>query len=154
MAQRVKNHFKLAPEATKAMMALEASFKSSGLEPKLQELVRMRASQVNGCAFCIAQHATDALKLGEDAMRLHLLNGWRESTLYSERERAALAWTEALTRVSETHAPDEVYAQVKAQFSDAEQVALTYLIGSINVWNRLQIGFRVPPAGEAAAKAA
>ena len=85
-------------------------------------------------------------------MRLHLLNGWRESTLYSER--AALAWTEALTRVSETHAPDEAYTQVKAQFSDAEQVALTYLIGSINVWNRLQIGFRVPPAGEVAAKAA
>ena len=129
MTQRVKNHFKLAPEATKAMMALEASFKSSGLEPKLQELVRMRASQVNGCSFCIAQHPTDALKLGEDEMRLHLLNGWR-------------------------HAPDDAYAQMKALFSDAEQVALTYLIGSINLWNRLQIGFRVPPAGEVTSQAA
>lgn len=87
-------------------------------------------------------------------MRLYLLNGWHESRLYSQRERAALAWTEALTRVSETHAPDDVYADVKAHFSDAEQVALTYLIGSINVWNRLQIGFRVAPIGEVAALAA
>ncbi|MEO8938581.1 MAG: carboxymuconolactone decarboxylase family protein [Burkholderiaceae bacterium] len=119
MTQRVKNHFKRTPEATRAMMALEGSFKSSGLEPKLQDLVRMRAPQINGCAFCIGQHATDALALDEDAMRLHLLDGWHESALYSERERAALAWTQALTRVSETHAPDDVYTQVKAQFSDA-----------------------------------
>ncbi len=91
MTQRSNNHFKLAPEVTRAMMALEGSFKSSGLEPKLQELVRMRASQINGCAFCIGQHATDALALGEDAMRLYLLDGWHESRLYSERERAALA---------------------------------------------------------------
>ncbi|WP_276600047.1 MULTISPECIES: carboxymuconolactone decarboxylase family protein [unclassified Nannocystis] len=136
------NPFKLAPEGTKAMMALEASFKASGLEHSLMELVRMRASQINGCAFCIHMHATDARKAGETEMRLYMLNAWRESSLYTPRERAALAWTEALTRVADTGAPDSDYELVKAQFSEAEQVHLTLLIGSINAWNRLQVGFR------------
>lgn len=154
MTSRIDNPFELAPESTRAMMALEKSFQSSGLEPLLMGLVRLRASQVNGCAFCIDLHVGESLKAGEDPMRLHMLPGWRESGLYSQRERAALAWTESLTRVAETHAPDDVYAELMAHFTEAEQVALTYLIGSINTWNRLQIGFRVAPGSEKRTRAA
>ncbi|MCY1056818.1 carboxymuconolactone decarboxylase family protein [Nannocystis sp. SCPEA4] len=139
---RLQNPFKHAPEGIKAMMALEASFKSSGLEHSVIELVKLRASQINGCAFCIHMHATDARKAGETEMRLYMLNAWRESSLYTPRERAALAWTESLTRLAETGAPDADYELVKAQFSEAEQVQLTLLIGAINVWNRLQVGLR------------
>jgi AhpD family alkylhydroperoxidase len=134
----------LAPESVKAMQALEASFEASTLEPVLQNFVRLRASQMNGCAFCIHMHSTHLREAGETEMRLYMLPAWRESTLYSDRERAALGWTEALTRLSETHAPDADYEPVKANFTDEEQVALTFLIGSINVWNRLQVGFRAP----------
>src|SRR6201991_179484 len=109
--------FKLAPDAYKAMTALETAIVKSGLEHSLIELVKMRASQINGCAFCIHMHSTDARKAGETEMRLYMLNAWRESSLYSERERAALAWTEALTRLAETGAPDADYALVKAVFS-------------------------------------
>lgn len=144
MSARVTAPFKLAPEAIKAMMALEASFKSSGLEPTLLELMRLRASQINGCAYCIHMHASDLRGKGESEMRLYMLDAWRESSLYSPRERAALAWTEALTKLSLTGAPDADYDLLKAQFSEAEQVQLTLVIGSINVWNRLQVGFRVP----------
>ncbi|MDC0721218.1 carboxymuconolactone decarboxylase family protein [Nannocystis bainbridge] len=147
------NPFKLAPESTKALMALEASFKASGLEHSLMELVRMRASQINGCAYCIHLHATDARKSGETEMRLYMLNAWRESSLYTPRERAALAWTEALTRVADTGAPDSDYELVKAQFNEAEQVHLTLLIGSINTWNRLQVGFRAAHPAEPASAA-
>ncbi|MDC0673749.1 carboxymuconolactone decarboxylase family protein [Nannocystis radixulma] len=139
---RLQNPFKHAPEGIKAMMALEASFKSSGLEHSVIELVKLRASQINGCAFCIHMHATDARKAGETEMRIYMLNAWRESSLYTPRERAALAWTESLTRLAETGAPDADYELVKAQFSEAEQVQLTLLIGAINVWNRLQVGLR------------
>ncbi|MFC3676875.1 carboxymuconolactone decarboxylase family protein [Ferrovibrio xuzhouensis] len=142
MTPRLTNPHKLAPEAIKAMMALEASFASSGLEPALMELVKLRASQINGCAFCIHMHTTDARKTGESEMRLYMLNAWRESSLYSDRERAALTWTEALTLLPQTGAPDADYDLVKNQFSEAEQVQLTMLIGAINVWNRLQVGFR------------
>ncbi|MCW0232648.1 MAG: carboxymuconolactone decarboxylase family protein [Ferrovibrio sp.] len=142
MQPRLTNPHKLAPEGIKAMMALEASFNQSGLEESLRHLVKLRASQINGCAFCIHMHTTDARKHGDSEMRLYMLNAWRESSLYSERERAALAWTEALTLVAQTGAPDADYALVKAQFSDAEQVQLTLLIGAINTWNRLQVGFR------------
>lgn len=142
MPPRLTNPHKLAPEAYKAMMALEASFATGSLEHALKELVKLRASQINGCAFCIHMHTTDARKHGETEMRLYMLNAWRESSLYTDRERAALAWTEALTLVAQTGAPDADYAQVKAQFSEAEQVQLTMLIGAINVWNRLQVGFR------------
>ena len=106
------------------------------------ELVQIRASQVNGCAFCIHMHTTDARKAGETEERIYLLDAWRESPLYTERERAALAWTEALTRVSETHAPDDDYRALQAHFSEQEQVALTLLVVAINGWNRIQIGFR------------
>ncbi|HEX6956466.1 MAG TPA: carboxymuconolactone decarboxylase family protein [Ferrovibrio sp.] len=142
MSPRVKDHIKLAPEQVKAMLALEASFEKSSLEPGLRDLVKLRASQINGCAFCIHMHTSDARKQGESEMRLYMLNAWRESPLYSKRERAALAWTEALTRLAETGAPDADYDLVKAEFSEAEQVQLTMLIGAINVWNRLQVGFR------------
>ncbi|HQS07477.1 MAG: alkylhydroperoxidase [Rhizobiales bacterium 24-66-13] len=154
MTTRLKTPFKSAPEGIKALMALEASFKASGLEPNLMELVKLRASQINGCAFCIHMHATDARAQGESEMRLYMLNAWRESSLYSDRERAALAWTEALTLLAQTSAPDADYAQIKAVFSEAEQVQLSLLIGAINLWNRLQVGFRaahpVEPARDAA----
>jgi AhpD family alkylhydroperoxidase len=152
MTPRLNTPHKFAPEGIKAMMALEASFAHSGLEEGLRHLVKLRASQINGCAFCIHMHATDARKHGETEMRLYMLNAWRESPLYSDRERAALAWTEALTLVAQTGAPDADYAQVKAQFTEAEQVQLTLLIGAINTWNRLQVGFRAAhPVDKAAA---
>jgi AhpD family alkylhydroperoxidase len=105
-------------------------------------MAKIRASQINGCTVCLHMHSASARKLGETEERLYLLDAWRESPLYSERERAALAWAEALTRVSETHAPDDVYRALQAQFTEAEQVTLTSLIVTINGWNRIQVGFR------------
>jgi AhpD family alkylhydroperoxidase len=149
------NILQTAPEGTKAMLALEASIERSGLEHSLLELVRLRASQINGCAFCIHMHVTDALKHGTSDMRLHLLDAWRESPLFTDRERAALTWTESLTRIAETHAPDADYALLQSQFNETEIAYLTLLIGSINVWNRVQIGLRaVHPVEEPAAAAA
>ena len=146
---------KVPPEAMKAMMGLEAYVRSGRLEPRLIELVKTRASQINGCAYCLDMHTRDARALGETEQRLHLLPAWRESPLYTDRERAALAWTEALTLVSETHAPDDVYELARSQFSEAELVDLTMLIVAINGWNRLAIGFRaVHPVREAAEKPA
>lgn len=154
MTQRIPAPYAFAPEAIKAMYALEHSFQFSGLDPVLMELVRLRASQINGCAFCIHMHTTDLRKQGEPEMRLYMLDAWHESTLYSARERAALGWTEALTRLSETHAPDTDYAALKAQFTEAEQVQLTLLIGAINAWNRLSVGLRVAHPVDAARAAA
>ena len=142
MTPRLQNPYKSVPEGLKAMMAVEASIKASGLESSLLELVKMRASQINGCAFCIHMHATDARAHGESEMRLYMLNAWRESPLYNDRERAALAWTEALTLVAETGAPDADYAMLKDAFTESEQVNLTLQIGAINLWNRLQVGLR------------
>lgn len=142
MTPRISNTFGLVPEGIKAMMALEQSFATGGLEPALLELVRLRVSQINRCAFCIHMHATALRKRGEDEMRLHLLPAWRESSLYSSRERAALAWAESLTLLAETGAPDSDYEQLRTEFSEGEQVQLTLLIGAINTWNRLQVGFR------------
>ena len=142
MTPRLTNHFRHAPDGIKALLALEASIAASGLEHAIIELVKMRASQINGCAYCLHMHATDARRAGETEMRLYLLNAWRESTLYTPRERAALAWTEALTRVADTGAPDADYALIDAEFSDAEKVQLTLLVGAINLWNRVQVGFR------------
>jgi AhpD family alkylhydroperoxidase len=136
------NYYQAAPETIKALVAVEDQIKASGLELSLIELVKTRASQINGCAFCIYMHTTDARKNGETEQRLYLLDAWRESPLYTERERAALAWTEALTLISQTHAPDDVYEAMRAQFSEAEAVNLTVLIGAINAWNRVAIGFR------------
>ena len=136
------NFYQAAPDTIKALTALEAQIQASGLEKSLIELVKTRASQINGCAFCINMHTADARKQGETEQRLYLLNAWRESPLYTERERAALAWTEAVTLIAETHAPDDLYEDVRAQFSEAETVNLTMLIGAINAWNRIAISFR------------
>ncbi len=136
------NYYQAAPDTIKALVAVENQISASGLEQSLIELVKTRASQINGCAFCIAMHTEDARKHGETEQRLYLLNAWRESPLYTDRERAALAWTEALTLISETHAPDADYEAVRAQFSETETVNLTMLIGTINAWNRIAIGFR------------
>ncbi|WP_027171756.1 carboxymuconolactone decarboxylase family protein [Methylobacterium sp. 10] len=154
MTPRVKNPFKLAPEAVKAIMTLETTLNASGLEHSLLELVKLRASQINGCAFCIHMHVTDLRSHGETEMRLYMLSAWRESSLYTDRERAALAWTEALTRISETGAPDADYELFKSQFTEVEQVNLTFAIGTINVWNRLQVGFRASHPVEAPRAAA
>lgn len=129
------------------LLALAESLKASGLEHSLVELVKIRASQINGCAYCLYMHTRQARVAGESEERLYLLDAWRESPLYSDRERAALAWTEALTLVSQTHAPDEVYRELDAHFSDEEKVKLTMQIVTINAWNRIAIGFRsVHPA--------
>jgi AhpD family alkylhydroperoxidase len=149
------NYFQAAPDTMKAMMALENQIQSSGLEQSLMELVKTRASQINGCAFCLNMHTRDARKRGETEQRLYLLNAWREAPCYTDRERAALAWTDAVTLISETHAPDDVYDEVRAHFSEAETFNLTMLIGSINTWNRLSIAFRaIPPVKVSAAATA
>jgi AhpD family alkylhydroperoxidase len=140
------NPFQTAPDTIKALTALEAQVQASGLEQSLIELVKTRASQINGCAFCINMHTQDARKHGETEQRLYLLNAWRESPVYTDRERTTLAWTEAVTLISATHAPDDVYEEVRAQFSEAETVNLTMLIATINAWNQIAISFRsVPP---------
>jgi AhpD family alkylhydroperoxidase len=134
--------YQAAPDTMKALEALEAHVRSSGLEQSLIELVKTRASQINGCAFCINMHTQDARKQGETEQRLYLLNAWHETPLYTDRERAALAWTEALTLIADTHAPDDLYEDVRVHFSESETVNLTMLIGAINAWNRLAIAFR------------
>src|SRR5689334_5018633 len=136
------NAYALAPKAIQKMAELEEILKTSGLEHSLIELVKMRASQINGCAYCLHMHSKDARAAGETEARLYLLNAWHESRLYTPRERAALQWTEALTLVAETHAPDDAYEAVKDHFTPKELVDLTMLIGTINAWNRLAIGFR------------
>jgi AhpD family alkylhydroperoxidase len=145
MTARIANPFKHAAAQMTPLVALEKSFEATSLEPLLRHLVKLRASQINGCAFCINMHVGEALADGEDAMRLHLLAGWHEAEIYSPRERAALTWTEALTRLAETRAPDEDYAMIAQAFTEQEQVQLTLLIGAINLWNRLQVGFRAAP---------
>ena len=135
------------PDATRAMSALEQVVEQSTLEQKLRELVKLRASQLNGCAYCVDMHTKDAEAIGETEQRLHLVAVWREAPVYTERERAALAWTEALTLLPETGAPDDAYAEVEHNFSPTERVALTLAIIAINGWNRLSVGFRTPVGG-------
>lgn len=135
-----------SPEALKAMLALDAAVSKLPLEKPLIELVKLRASQLNGCAFCVDLHSSDARKRGETERRLYAVAVWRESPFFTPRERAALAWTEALTRLAETHAPDEDYAQLAEQFSERERVDLTLAISTINSWNRLAVGFRKIPS--------
>ncbi len=148
------NFYSAAPETIKALVAVEDAVKASGLEPSLIELVKIRASQINGCAFCINMHTQDARKQGETEQRIYLLDAWREAPAYSDRERAALAWTEAVTLVSQTHVPDDVYNEMRAQFSETEAVNLTMLVGAINAWNRIAISFRAIPPVKARAAAA
>jgi AhpD family alkylhydroperoxidase len=136
------NAFQAAPDLMKAVLALSEASKASSIETGIKELVKIRASQINGCAFCLEMHTREARALGESEERLHLIAGWRESPLYNARERAALAWTEALTLIADTHAPDDVYDAARQQFSDQELTELTVAIGLINLWNRIQVSFR------------
>lgn len=144
MSPRMTDHFKLAEAGFKPLIEFETQLKNSPLDSKLLHLVKLRASQINGCAFCIHLHTSEALKDGEDPARLYILAGWRDSTLYSARERAALAWTEALTRVEKTGAPDEDWTVLEEAFNPSEIAWLSLAIGAINLWNRVQIGFRAP----------
>ncbi len=136
---------KIAPGAMKAMYGLEVYLKKCGLEASLLELVKVRASQINGCAFCIDMHTKDARARGESEQRLYLLDAWRESPFYSERERAALAWTEAVTLITDGHVRDEVYEQARQHFDEPELANLTLAVVAVNGWNRLNISFRVAP---------
>jgi AhpD family alkylhydroperoxidase len=136
---------KVAPQAYRAMAGLETYVRHSGLELSLLELIKVRASQINGCAFCIDMHTKDARASGETEQRLYGLMAWREMPFFTDRERAALAWTEALTLISEGHAPDEIYEEVRGRFTDEELVNLSMAIVTINGWNRLAIGFRMVP---------
>lgn len=130
------------PEGLKAMLTLDSYVRRCGIEPSLLDLINIRASQLNGCAYCIYLHSHEARGRGESEERIYLLNAWRESPLFSERERAALAWTEAVTLVSETHVPDEVFAEVRRHFSEKEIVNLTIAAANINALNRLAISMR------------
>lgn len=136
---------RVSPHAAQAMYGLERFIRESGIEKSLVNLVRLRASQINGCAYCIDMHTKDARAAGETEQRLYELDAWREAPFYTDRERAALAWTEALTLISETHAPDDVFQQARQHFSEEELVGLSMAIVAINGWNRLAIGFRAVP---------
>lgn len=149
MHERLPNHFSLAPVAIKAMMTLETAIAATGLDQTLLGFIKLRASQINGCAYCIHMHVEHLRQAGESEMRLHLLCVWRETPIYTARERAVLAWTEALTLLPQKGASDEDYAELAAEFSPAEQVNITLAIGAINTWNRLQVGLRIAPAIEA-----
>ncbi len=142
------NPFAAAPVAMQSWLEYSKGVLQCGLEESLMELVKIRASQINGCAHCLYMHTDAARKRGETEQRLYLLDAWRESPLYSERERAALGWTEALTLLPTTHAPDDAYGALQSQFSPEEQVTLTLLIVTINGWNRIQVGFRATHAVE------
>lgn len=139
-----------APELMKQVMALNEAVESSGLEHSLLHLVKLRASQINGCSYCVDMHTREARQDGESEQRVYLVAAWRESPLYSDRERAALAWTETLTALAGNHVGDEAYDAARAHFSDEEMVKLSVAIGMINVWNRLCTGFRAVHAVEAA----
>ena len=136
----------ISPNAYKAMRGLQSYVDATSLEPLLRELVNIRASQINACAFCLHMHMRDARKAGESQERLDLVAAWRETPTFSARERAALAWTEAVTQVADTHVPDDVYDMVQAEFSEQEIVDLTMAVVTINSWNRLMVSFRISPA--------
>jgi AhpD family alkylhydroperoxidase len=138
------SYFKAAPGAREALLHLSEYLSQCGLEESLLDLVCLRASQINGCAFCIDMHWKDLRALGQSEEALYMLDAWREAPGYTERERAALAWTEAVTLVTEGHVPDEVYHSTRQQFSDAELANLTLAIATINSWNRMNIAFRTP----------
>ncbi len=146
----------VVPEAPRAILGLVAYLNNrSGLDHRLLNLVYLRASQINGCAYCIDMHSKDLRAAGETEQRIYLLDGWREAPFYTGRERAALAWTEAVTKVTDGHVPDEVYEQARAQFSEQELVNLTLAVCEINVWNRMNIAFRtVAGSYQPAARAA
>ena len=141
MSQRL-NAFQIAPEAYKAMLVLQDYINNSAIEHSLMELVKIRASQINRCAYCLHMHVLDARKAGESEARINLLNAWEESELYTPRERAALRWTEELTRTSERSPSDAAYEELRGHFNEKDSVDLSFAIGAINTWNRINVGFR------------
>ena len=144
MTARVTSKNYITDGPGRAMLNLQKEVESSGLDRTLLELVKVRASQLNGCAYCIDMHTKDARARGETEQRLYALNAWRETPFFSDRERAALEWTEEVTQVADTHVRDDVYERVRALFSEPELVALTFAVVAINGWNRLAIAFRAP----------
>ncbi len=144
MNQRI-DYQKQSPELFKKLVELNMALKSSAIEKTIQSLIEIRASQLNGCAFCVDMHVKEASIHGERALRLHHVAVWRESDLFTPRERAALAWTEALTQISPSGVSDEIYERVRTQFSEKELSDLTFHVMSINAWNRVNVGFRIPP---------
>ena len=148
------NFAKASQDAYKAVLDLETYVQTSGLERRFIHLIKLRASIINHCAYCVDMHVKEARKGGETEQRIHLVSAWRESPLYSERERAALEWTEALTLLPQSRAADEFYEPLKRHFTDVEIVQLTMLIGVINTWNRLAVGFRTVHPVDRAAQAA
>jgi AhpD family alkylhydroperoxidase len=139
------DYAKVAPGAYRAMAGLEHYLHESGLEENLLHLIKLRASQINGCAYCLDMHWKDLKSIGETDQRLYELNAWEEGPFYSDRERAALAWTEAVTRVADSHVPDEIYEHVRQHFSEKEMADLTLAVATINAWNRLAISARTTP---------
>src|SRR6202007_493699 len=139
------DYTKFGHEPLRSMYAIERYLHESGINKRLLHMMKLRASQINGCAYCIDMHWKDARAAGETEQRLYGLDAWRESPYYTDRERAALEWTDSLTLIAATHAPDEAFAAVKAQFSDKEIVDLTYAISTINAWNRIAISMRAVP---------
>ncbi|WMD21533.1 carboxymuconolactone decarboxylase family protein [Achromobacter seleniivolatilans] len=144
MTQRI-DYQKQSPELFKKFVAFSLALQDSAIETSIRDLVDIRASQINGCTFCVDMHVKEATQHGERALRLHHVAVWRESTLFSPRERAALAWTEALTSIPATGVSDEIYVRVREQLSEKELSDLTFLVMSINAWNRVNVGFQVPP---------
>ncbi|MGB9455312.1 MAG: carboxymuconolactone decarboxylase family protein [Bryobacteraceae bacterium] len=144
MAARL-NYVRAFPEGFNAVRSVERAISASGLEPSLLDLVKIRASQLNGCAYCIDMHTKDARARGETEQRIYALSAWREGPFFTPRERAALTWTEALTNIQQGHAPDAVFQEARREFDEADLVKLTMAITQINAWNRIAIGFRVEP---------
>jgi AhpD family alkylhydroperoxidase len=144
MEERI-HYAKVSPLGYHALLGLEKYLNDCGLEEKLLHLIRLRASQINGCAFCLDMHWKDLRAIGEAEQRLYSLDAWEECPFYTERERAALAWTESVTRVADTHVPDDVYERVRAQFNEKEIADLTLALAAINAWNRLSIAGRITP---------
>src|SRR3954466_12010289 len=138
------NPQELAPEGLKPLFALEAYLHRTNLEKPLFLLIKLRASQINGCAYCLDMHSKDARAAGETEQRLYCLSAWRECPFYTDRERAAMEWTEAVTLIADTHVPDDVFDRVRAHFNDKELAALNFAVIAINAWNRIAITFRAP----------
>src|SRR5882757_4821646 len=141
MSRRIP-YYQVAPEGIKALQGIDPYFKSSNIEPRLRALVDLRTSQINGCAYCVDLHSRQAREAGETQQRLDCLSVWRETSFYDDRERAALAWAESVTNVSQTGIPDAVYDEVKKHFNDKDLVDLTLVIAVMNAWNRIAISFR------------
>ncbi len=145
MTSKRSNYHQSAPHVLKALMGLEQSLAGLSLETSLRELIKVRASQLNGCALCLDMHSSDALKQGESVRRLLALGAWHDAPFFTERERAALLWTDHMTRLAELHAPDEVFEQVRAQFDETQLAELTLCIATINTWNRFGVGYAMQP---------